>query len=174
MATVLFVNGVLAPTLGGILADLSQRTGGPYRTVTTASGLIFVGIPTGLFAMAPGVATATIGLAVFLVSGSAFQVVVYTLTTIIFPNELRASYLTLIQGIGYLFAFDVAPLLVSQLSVALGGERMIGTSLAVICAACSLVGAVTFWFGRRAFREQPAQGSGAQQLQCCTTPSSCE
>ena len=174
MATVLLVNGLLAPFLGGVLADLSQRAGGPYRTATLLSGLLLLGIPSGFFALSAGVATAAVELIVFLVSGSAFQVAAFALTTIILPNELRGSCLALMQGVAYLFAFGVAPLLVSHLSVALGGEGMIGKSLAVICATCSLGGAVSFWLGRHTFRGLGAHGPGAQGLQGYAASRPCE
>jgi MFS family permease len=172
MASVLLTTGLVSPMLGGVLADMGQRIGGPYRTVTTLSGLLFLSIPSGLFALVPGIAPATVALVVFLVSGSSFQVAVTALTTIIFPNELRASCLALMLGIAYLFAFGVAPLLVSQLSVTLGGEDMIGKSLAVICVASSFIAAVIFWFGRRPFRGPSVQGPGTQHLQHCTAWSS--
>lgn len=174
MASVLLINGLVGPMLGGVLADLGQRTGGPYRTVTALSGLLFLSIPTGLFPLAPRVAPASVGLVAFLVSGNSFQIAIVVLITIIIPNELRASCLTVMFGIASLFAFGVAPLLVSHLSVALGGEGMIGKSLALICVASSLVCAVTFWFGRRSFRGLSVQGPGTQQLQHCTASGSCQ
>jgi MFS family permease len=174
MASVLLANGVLAPMLGGVLADLGQRSGGPYRTVTILSVILFLSVPSGLFALASGVASATIGLGVFLVCGSSFQIAVIALITIIFPNELRGSCLALMWGIASLFSFGVAPLLVSQLSVTLGGEDMIGKSLAMICTTCSFVGAVTFWFARRSFLGQPAHKFGAKHGSRCAASTRCE
>jgi len=152
MGAVLLITGVLAPILGGLLADQAHRRGGPYRTVTMLSGLLFVSVPTGLFPLAPGAAAASAGLALFLLTGTAYQVAQLTLITIVIPGELRASCMAWTMAMGALFAFGAAPLLVSQLSVVLGGADRIGLSLAMICFSASLIGAWLFWHARGAFR----------------------
>jgi hypothetical protein len=53
--------------------------------------------------------------------------------------------------IGALFAVGVAPLLVSGLSGALGGQSMIGEALAIVGGVTSILGAFVFGFGIRSF-----------------------
>ena len=152
MGTVLLLTGVLGPVLGGALADVAQRQGGPHRTMTTLSWLLLVSVPTGLFALAPGALLATLGLALFLLIGTAFQVAQLTLITIVMPSEMRASCVAWTLAMGSLFAFGLAPLIVSQLSVVLGGPARIGVSLTTVCLCSSLVGALLFYRSRTAFQ----------------------
>lgn len=158
MASVLLGMGVVAPALGGLLADYGQRTGGPRRTVVLLTIVMVIAIPAALFTFMPGFGSAGVLLAIFLVCGAAFQVGVFTLATIIVPPELRASCLALLTACALIFAFAIAPLMVSELSIVLGGPAMIGRSLSIVCAGSSLVGAVVFWLGRKHFKVemQPA------------------
>lgn len=152
MGTVLLINGLVAPLLGGLIADWGQRMGGPQRTAALLAVLLVLAIPTGLFAFAP-VATAAVALlALFLVLGTAFQVGAFALATIVIPAHLRASCLSMMLAIALLFAYGLAPLVVSHLSVALGGPTLIGKSLALVCSASSALGALAFLAGLRQFR----------------------
>jgi hypothetical protein len=141
----------MSPVLGGALADLGQRGGGPRRTVTALTVLLFLTIPAGLFSVAPDVSSASVLLVIFIALGGAFNVAVQAVTTIIIPNELRGSCLSLMLAVSLVFAFGLAPVLVSQLSSVTGGLDTIGGALAAVCVASSTVGAVTFYLGRRSF-----------------------
>lgn len=151
MAAILLISGVISPIVGGAVADLAQRAGGPHRTVGMLILLLVLSIPTGLFAMAPSVLCAGALLSAFLILGGGFNVAVQALVTIVMPNELRGSCLSLMLAISLVFAFGVAPVLVSQLSDAMGGLTMIGRALAIVCAISSAVGVVTLTAGRRNF-----------------------
>jgi MFS family permease len=168
MASILLINGVLGPIVGGALADTSQRGGGPLRTVMTLIALLVLSIPLGCFAVAPAVMPASILLGLFLICGTAFQVALMTLTTIVVPNHLRASCLAFLLAISNLFAYGVAPLLVSQLSVLLGGEAMIGRSLSVVCVLSSALGALAFWYASRSWSASRSEEFSSSQLPDCT------
>ena len=51
----------------------------------------------------------------------------------------------------FLFAGALAPVAVSSLSSAIGGPTMIGTALALVCAAANVFGAAMFAFARHCF-----------------------
>jgi MFS family permease len=151
MGSALFVSGLLGPLLGGPLADICQRTGGPRRTVLALMFLALLSAPAALFALAPSPAFAGFLLAVFLTLGYMLGTAALTLGTIVIPGELRGVYLALSVTIGALFFVGVAPLVISSLSDLLGGEAMLGEALAIACAVASLMGALILAFTRHYF-----------------------
>ena len=126
MAMVTLVGGIVGPLVGGPVADLCQRAGGPRRTVSMLSGLALL------------VADMTIMLAV--------AVMGMTLFTIVIPNEIRGLCMSAFVAANLLFVFAVAPVTVSLLSGAIGGLAMIGTALSVVCATSAALAAATFAF----------------------------
>jgi MFS family permease len=157
MAAVLLVSGVVSPILGGTLADLAERAGGPHRTVAVLTVVLLLTIPTGLFPVARSVSSTSILLSLFLILGGAFNVAVQTLTTIIMPNDLRGSCLSLMLAVSLVFAFGLAPVLVGQLSDAMGNLSMIGRALSIVCVVSCAIGTVVFYMGRRSFPVSVAQ-----------------
>jgi MFS family permease len=151
MATALLVSGILGPILGGPLADLCQRTGGPRRTAVALGVLALLSTPAALFAIMPSAGLAGLLLAGFLTIGYTIGTGAMTLSMIVIPGEVRGLYLGVTITVGALFFIGVAPLLVSSLSGALGGPGMIGLALTIVCGAASLLGAVALIGGRRQF-----------------------
>jgi MFS family permease len=151
IATALLISGILGPILGGPLADLCQRAGGPRRTVAALAGLALLSAPTALFAIMRDPSLASILLAVFLTLGFAIATAALTVSTIVIPSELRGLYLALTLTVGSFFSYAVAPLAISILSGALGGPGMIGKALAIVCGGTSILGSVVFAFGKRYF-----------------------
>lgn len=151
MALVLLVGGVLGPITGGVLADLSQRTGGPRRTGLILSAMAFVSIPEGLFAVAPSVTVATVALAMLLTIVPAISLMVTTLCTVIVPNEVRGLGTALLTAASQFFGYALAPLVVSLLSGALGGPDMIGEAVSLVCVTASILGSAIFACGSRHF-----------------------
>jgi len=149
MSMVLLVSGFLGPLLGGIVADVCQRVGGPRRTISALAVLAFLSIPAAFFPVARDVASVTGLLVAFMTIGVSCNVTVPALITIVIPNELRGLCLTLTSGTCMLSAFGLAPLAVSVLSGPIGGPSKIGTALAIVCVTASAIGAATFMFGRR-------------------------
>jgi len=148
MAMGMLLSGVLGPIVGGMLADLCQRTGGPRRTVSVLGGIALVSAPAGLFAFLPGVT----GASILLVSVMTIMLVVVVmgmaLFTIVIPNELRGLCMSALVAACILSGLAVAPLAVSLLSSAMGGLIMIGKALSIVCVAASLLAAMTFAMGR--------------------------
>ena len=149
MATGLLVSGTLGPVAGGLLADISQRAGGPRRTMAVLSATALLTLVAGLFAVAPGLVSASILLVMFMTIVSTLVVMGTTLLTIVVPNELRGLCITLFAAAVLVFGTGAAPLLVSLLSGAIGGPAMIGKALALVGVVSCVLGALAFAFGRR-------------------------
>jgi MFS family permease len=151
MATVLLVAGLSSAIGGGVLADICQRTGGPRRTVRAMGVLAVLSLPASLFGIASSVVWCSVLLAGFVTLGFTVNVAGAALSTIVVPNELRGTFMSVSMVAGAIFGVALAPLLVSSLSGALGGPLMIGTALAAVCVAFSVAGVVIFSWGSRAF-----------------------
>jgi MFS family permease len=151
VGTALLVSGILGPVLGGPLADLCQRTGGPRCTLVTLGGLALLSAPAALFAVMPSPALAGILLTVFLTIGFTISTAAITFGTIVIPGELRGLYLAVTITGASVFCFGAAPVVISVLSGVLGGPTTIGKALTLVCAATSLLGSAVFIFGRQYF-----------------------
>jgi MFS family permease len=149
MATVAMVSGIAGAIVGGNLADLCQRTGGPRRTLLALSVLAFLGVPASLFAVMPAVLPASVLLGVLMSVGALISVMATTLSTVVIPNELRGLCTTLISATSLLVGLGLAPLCVSVLSAGLGGSSKIGVALAIVGVVTSLIGALIFALGCR-------------------------
>jgi MFS family permease len=151
MGTVLLVSGLLGPALGGPLADFCQRRGGPRLTMMVLSGIALLSMAVALFNLMPTAALASVMMTVFLTLGFAIATAGVTLSIIVIPGELRGLYLGMTFTVGSVFFVGLAPLAVSGLSGALGGEAMIGKALSIVCATASLMGAAVFALSARFF-----------------------
>ena len=161
MAMVLMISGPLGGIIGGFLADLGQRIGGPKQTVTFVTALAFLSIPSGLFAVTSNVSAAIVVLLILLTTLPAISGMVTTLFTILIPNELRGLGTAVLNATCVCFAYGLAPVAVSLLSQAIGGPIMIGKAVAFVCVCTCVVGAAIFAVGTRNFPRN--SGSSAEQ-----------
>lgn len=151
MATLLLAASLTATVVGGVLADMCQRAGGPHRTMQVMAVVVLISLPASLFGLAPNVLSASVLLVVFITLGFMTNMVGSTVATIVIPNEVRGTCLSLTMVVGAFFGMGLAPLLVSSLTTTLGGAQMLGSSLAVVCVASSAVGVIIFTFSSRSF-----------------------
>ena len=151
MAMGMLISGIAGPAIGGLLADLSQRTGGPARTVAALAVLALLSVPAGLFAFVPGVVTGSILLVLSMTLMLAVNIMGWTLFTIVIPNELRGLCMSALGATSIFFFLAVAPPTVSLLSGAIGGLSMIGKALSIVCVVIGILAASTFAWGRRSF-----------------------
>lgn len=149
MAAAVPIGGIVGSIVGGLLADLSQRSGGPPRTVAVANVIALLSIPAGLFAVMPGVPAATVALITLIGSLTAICIMGTTALTVVIPNELRGLCISMLTGLGALVAIGLAPLMVSALSGVIGGPTMIGYALATVCIAAGVLCAGSFALARR-------------------------
>lgn len=144
MAVGMFISGVLGPIVGGVLADVCQRRGGPQLTMRVLAVLALLGVPLGCYAAMPGAAGASILLtaAMTLIIGVATMGM--ALVTVVVPNELRGLCMSLLTAVILLFALAVAPIAVSALSGFMGGLAAIGDALSVVCVVTAVLAAAAF------------------------------
>lgn len=148
VGTALFLSGVLGPVGGGLLADWSQRTGGPGRTMAMLVWLALLSILVSAFPVCTDANVVRILLLLFIMIGTAISTVSLTLTIIVIPNELRGLCVALYTVTGAI-GMGVAPLAVSLLSSELGGPAMIGKALTVVGAITAVLAAGAFALGKR-------------------------
>lgn len=154
VALVLLVSGLAGPIIGGSLADLCHKRGGPRRTLAVLAGLTLLSTPAGFFALAPNIESTSVLLCIFLAIGGAISVALTTLTTIVMPQHLRGLSISVLISTMLLIGVGVGPILVSALSASLGGTDMIATALVWICAGTSLLVSSAFLIGRRYYSRE--------------------
>ena len=159
MATALLVSGLVGPLAGGVLGDISQRTGGPRRTTLVLAGLATIAIPAGIFPILHSAQFAGALLIVFLTICLAIGVLGLALFSIVIPNELRGLCISLVVAINIMLAIGCAPVLVSMLSATLGGLSQIGVALAVTCSTSCVLAAGCFVLARPYL---PATATGSE------------
>lgn len=164
MAMVLLISGIVGPMLGGPLADFCQRRGGPRRTIAILSFLMLLSAPAALFGIMPSVTLASIALTVFLSVGFTGAAAGMAVATVIIPGEVRGLYISITFALGSLFSFALAPVLVSGLSTALGGQSMVGHALAIVGGITAVIGAIVFGVGRKNFPGTTVQHAGKPGL----------
>jgi MFS family permease len=151
MGAALLVSGILGPIVGGAIADLCQRKGGPRRTVMAMGLLTLLSAPAAFFPVMPTAAVAGMLLTVFLSLGYTVNIAAMTLATIVVPADIRGLFVAVTITGAAIFCVGVAPLIVSALSTALGGPMMLALAVTIVCVATSIAGAVVFITGRTFF-----------------------
>lgn len=144
MAAGMMISGIAGPVIGGVLADLCQRTGGPQRTVRVLAVVATLGVPAGLFASMPGVMVTSVMLTISMTLIIAVATMGMTLFTIVIPNELRGLCMAVLTAVILLFALAVAPFAVTVLSDFLGGLTTLSRALSIVCVAAAVLAATAF------------------------------
>ena len=150
IASALLLCGIIAPLLGGFLADTCQRIGGPKMTISALALVALLSVPAAAFAIVASSWAAVGLLIVFITLGGIIGVSITPLATVVIPNEIRGLSLALIYSASAIIGLGAAPLLVSIVAEHVGGPTMLGRSLALISAGSSLCGALVFALGRKA------------------------
>jgi len=148
MATGLMVSGILGPVVGGILADLSQRAGGPRCTMGLLTTLTLLALPTCWFTAVPSIRVASVLLFTFMATACALLVMGTALLTIVVPNELRGLCMASFTSATLIFGVGLGPMGVSWLSGALGGNALIGRALLLVAVVTGALAAAMFAHGR--------------------------
>lgn len=159
MGLTTMIGGILGPLVGGTLADLCHRSGGPRLTTTVLGVLPVLGLPGVLFAVVTDATLASILLGVLFTMVNATMAMGITMFTVVVPNELRGLCLAILSAAISLFGVALGPMTVSMLSDAMGGPMMIGTALAIVCVVAGLLSTLVFGYGRRRF--PPRTGNDA-------------
>jgi predicted MFS family arabinose efflux permease len=150
MGLVLLVSGLLGPLLGGVLADLCQRTGGLRRTVSFMILLALLQVPVGFYALMPTVSGVSLLLGALCTICYMKGIICTSATTVAIPEEFLGLSFGVLNAISAVFV-SLSPVAVSGLAGRIGGPASMGQALTAVCVVTSLLAATTFAVGRRHF-----------------------
>ena len=149
VGALLFGTGVAGAVIGGLSADIGQRShrqGGILLGAVVAAGL---GIPAALFPLMPGVTSFAIALGVLSLCGAVTGMVVSVALTVLIPNELRGLCIGAFIAIAGLIGFGLAPWIVTRVSALMGGEAMLAEALALVGVSVSALSFMAFLLAMR-------------------------
>lgn len=149
MGLLLFGTGLGGAILGGIAADMGQRSGRRGGLMTGAVIAAAAGIPASLFPLCPTVPGYAIVLGLLLLCGTVTGLVVSVALTVLLPNEVRGLCIGAFIALAGLIGFGVAPTMVAVVSHLLGGETHLGQALALVGVLVSTAGLVGFILAMR-------------------------
>lgn len=144
VGAILFFSGIAGAALGGVSADIGQRSrirGGLLIGAAIAAGL---GVPAALFPIMPNVPTFAVALFVLMLSGAVTGLVVSVALTVLIPNELRGLCIGAFIALAGLIGFGLAPWLVTVVSGVLGGERHLAMALTLVGVTVSALSFLAF------------------------------
>lgn len=144
VGALMFGTGVAGAVLGGISADLGQKSklrGGIILGAVIAAGL---GIPAALFPLMPSISGFAVALGVLSLCGAVTGLVVSVALTVLLPNELRGLCIGAFIAVAGLIGFGFAPWIVTRVSSLMGGEDMLAEALALVGVSVSTLSFFAF------------------------------
>lgn len=138
------ITGVLGTVIGGVIADMGQKSQVRGGLLLGAIAAAAVGVPSALFPIMPSVMTAAIAIGSLMLAGSVTALVASVALTVWLPNELRGLCIGAFIAIAGLIGFGIAPSLVTLVSSWLGGERHLAPALAIVGTIVSLISVAGF------------------------------
>ena len=149
VGALMFGTGVAGAVLGGISADLGQKSklrGGIILGAVIAAGL---GIPAALFPLMPSITGFAIALGVLSLCGAVTGLVVSVALTVLLPNELRGLCIGAFIAVAGLIGFGLAPWIVTRVSAFMGGKTMLAEALAIVGVSVSTLSFLAFIMAMR-------------------------
>lgn len=149
VGAILFISGIVGAVLGGVSADIGQKSrmrGGILLGAVIAAGL---GVPAALFPILPGVPAFACALFVLVLCGAVTGLVVSVALTVLIPNELRGLCIGAFIALAGLIGFGLAPWFVTLVSRALGGEQHLAPALAIVGVTVSTLSFFAFLLAMR-------------------------
>lgn len=143
------VTGVVGAIIGGVVADLGQKSrirGGLLIGAIVAAA---VGIPSALFPIMPGVGGFAFAIGALMLAGNVTGLIATVALTVWLPNELRGLCIGAFIAIAGLIGFGIAPSLVTLVSSWLGGEQHLAPALAIIGVTVSTISVLGFAISMR-------------------------
>lgn len=149
MGAILFGTGVAGAMLGGIAADLGQKSGRRGGLLIGAVIAAAIGVPAALFSISPTVPIFAVAFGTLALCGTITGLITSVALTVLIPNELRGLCIGAFIAVAGLIGFGLAPSLVAGVSTLLGGERHIGEAQALVGAIVSLFSFLGFFVAMR-------------------------
>lgn len=149
LGLIVLVAGIAGAILGGVAADLGQKTGRRGGLLIGAVIAAAVGVPAALFPVMGDVTGFKLAIGLLVLCGSVTGLVTSVALTTLIPNEVRGLCIGAFIAIAGLIGFGIAPVLVTLVSDFLGGEEHLGTALAVVGVGVSIVSVFAFLIAMR-------------------------
>ena len=144
IGALIFATGVAGAILGGVSADLGQKSkvrGGILIGAVIAAGL---GVPAAFFPIMPGVPALAVMLGLLVLCGAITGLVISVALTVLIPNELRGLCIGAFIAIAGLIGYGLAPWLVTFVSGLLGGEQHLAVALTLVGVVVSALSFFAF------------------------------
>lgn len=149
MGALLLFTGIGGAVLGGIAADLGQKSGRRGGVLIGAVICAGIGIPAALFPLSPNVPGFAAALGLLMLCGTVTGLITSVAMTVLLPNELRGLCIGAFIAFAGLIGFGVAPTLVTLISSFMGGEAYLGTGLAIMGILVSVISFLCFLLAMR-------------------------
>lgn len=144
LGAIVLLTGIVGSVLGGIVADVGQKSRVRGGLLIGSVAAAAVGIPSGLFPIMPGVGLFAAAIGSLMLAGSVTSMGASVALTVWLPNELRGFAIGAFIAIAGLIGFGLAPSLVTVVSSSLGGEAHLSVSLAIVGVAVSFISVLGF------------------------------
>jgi MFS family permease len=149
MGLLVFATGMAGAVLGGVSADLGQKSG---RRGFILLGAVFaagLGIPAALFPISGSIGLFAAALGLLVLCGTLTGLVVAVALTVLLPNELRGLCIGAFIAVAGLIGFGLAPSLVTAASALMGGEQYLARALALVGVVTSAISFLAFALAMR-------------------------
>ncbi len=143
------VAGIAGAILGGVAADLGQKTGLRGGLLIGAIIAAAFGIPAALFPVLGEVTDFKAAIGLLVLCGSVTGLITSVALTTFIPNEIRGLCIGAFIAIAGLIGFGIAPVLVTLVSDFLGGEAYLSQALAIVGVSVSAVSVLAFLLAAR-------------------------
>lgn len=144
LGALVLATGIIGSALGGIVADLGQKShirGGLMIGAIVAAA---VGVPSALFPVMPNVSSFAVSIALLMLAGNVTAIVASVALTVWLPNELRGLCIGGFIAVAGLIGFGITPALVTAVSAWLGGESHLDVALALVGVCVSIISVAGF------------------------------
>ncbi|MES2288095.1 MAG: MFS transporter [Pseudomonadota bacterium] len=156
VGAVLLGTGILGAILGGIAADIGQKSGRRGGLLIGAVFAAALGVPAALFPVMPDVTSFAVAFGTLALCGTVTGLIASVALTVLIPNELRGLCIGAFIAFAGIVGFGLAPVLVAFVSDMMGGETHLGTALAAVGTTVSIMSVIAFAF---AVRHAPASAT---------------
>jgi len=148
MGGLILLSGVLGSVIGGVAADWGNNSKIRGGIIIGAIIATVFNIPAAAYPAMPTVPLFALALGTLLTGGTVTTMICMTSLTVLIPNEERGVGMGILGVIGTVVGLVTAPLIAESANL-FGGERHLGTGLAVIGAGTMIISLLGFILAMR-------------------------
>jgi MFS family permease len=149
LGALVLVTGIVGAIVGGVVADLGQKSKVRGGLLVGAVVAAVIGVPSALFPIMPGVGAFAVAVGMLMLAGNVTGIIAAVALTVWLPNELRGLCIGAFIAFAGLIGFGIAPSLVTAVSHSLGGEQHLAPALAIVGVAVSIISVLGFGLAMR-------------------------